>query len=205
MVATNFLDSKIPQNVSMAMAKNNSSLASQHVEKVLRVLMTGASNMLGEMKSLDTPKAIAFRKPDGSFIAGAKVEYNKNPDDPDNPASGNWSYIWTFKEQDLNGAVITDVNTNILTFDYFRRAADKLFRMKFSDDGVGIMMFNLILDGISQWLDENAVDGDERSLVSTGVMEAACAVENGVVTKSLTPQGEIKELIKGDDTYQNPV
>ena len=77
--------------------------------------------------------------------------------------------------------------------------------MKFSDDGVGIMMFNLILDGISQWLDENAVDGDERSLVSTGVMEAACAVENGVVTKSLTPQGEIKELIKGDDTYQNPV
>lgn len=205
MSVVNFSDSKIPQNVSMELAKNNSTLAAQHVEKVLRVLMTGASNMLGEMKSLDTPKAVAFRKPDGSFIAGAKVAYNKNPDDPDNPASGNWSYIWTFNEDELNGAVITDVNTNILTFDYFRRAADKLFRMKFTDDGVGIMMFNLILEGISQWLSENAVDNEERSLVSNGVMEAACKVENGVVSKALTPQGEIKELIKGDNEYQNPV
>ena len=187
MSVVNFLDSKIPQNVSMELAKNNATLAAQHVEKVLRVLMTGASTMLGEMKSLDTPKGIAFRKPDGSFIAGAKVAYNKNPDDPDNPASGN-------------------VNTNILTFDYFRQAADKLFRMKFTDDGIGIMMFNLILEGISQWLDENATDAEENSLVSNGVMEAACKVENnGSVSKALTPVGEIKKLVKGDNEYQNPV
>lgn len=206
MSVVNFLDSKIPQNVSMELAKNNATLAAQHVEKVLRVLMTGASTMLGEMKSLDTPKGIAFRKPDGSFIAGAKVAYNKNPDDPDNPASGNWSYAWSFNESDLDGAVVTDVNTNILTFDYFRQAADKLFRMKFTDDGIGIMIFNLILEGISQWLDENATDAEENSLVSNGVMEAACKVENnGSVSKALTPVGEIKKLVKGDNEYQNPV
>lgn len=200
-----FGECKIPEQVSMELAKKQSTLASAHVEKILRILMTGASNMLGDMKSLDVPKAIVFRKPDGTFIAGAKVEFHRNPDDPDNLASGNWSYIWTFYESDLEGASITEVSTNMLTFNYFSAAADKLYRIKFTDDGVGLLMFNLILEQISHWLDENASDGDVQTLVSPGVMEAACETKNGTIVKSLTPDGDIKVLIKGDNKYQDAV
>ncbi len=199
-----FEQTNIPEDLAKDLAQDNYTIGAVHLPKVLKVIMTGASKLLGSVKVIDKPMAIAFRKVDGSFIAGAKVEFHKNPDNPEDISAGNWSYIWTFYEKDLEGASIVNIN-NDTGFTHFITAASKLYHMNFHDNASALEMFNRLLDYISHWLDDNAKEGEEQILVSDGSMTAACTVKDGVVVKSIVPDGEVKVLIKGDDMYQDDV
>lgn len=198
-------ETKIPDDISKEMASNQLGVASMHVGKIVKVMMTGASKLLGSVKELNTPKAIAFRRPDGRFLAGAKVEFHKNPAEPDAPASGNWSYIWTFNEDDIAGAKVIDIGTNLEAWQFFESAATKLYRMTFDSEASGVMLINTLIEHISRWLDDNAKDGEVQRLTCPGSLIAECAVENGAVVKSIVPDGEMKVLIKGDDEYQDQI
>lgn len=198
-------ETNIPELVSREMAANNYSLGATHVGKILKTVMTGASKLLGDLKDIETPKAIAFRRPDGTFVAGAKVEYHKNPDDPDNMSAGNWSYIWTFYEKDLDGASIVDFSSNNQVLSYIITAALKLFNMKFNDNGSCISSIMILLENISHWLEDNAKEGERQTIEYPGAMVASCEIKDGVVVKSIVPDGELKVMIKGDDMYQDDV
>lgn len=200
-----FEETEIPEIVSRELANQCFTLGATHVGKVLKTLMTGASKLLGDTKDIETPKAIAFRRPDGTFVAGAKVEYHKNPDDPDNKAAGNWSYIWTFYEKDLEGASVIDFNSNNSAYSYIITAADKLYRMRFTDNATCITTIMVLLENISHWLEDNAKEGERQTVECPGAMVCSCEVKDGVVVKSIVPDGEVKVLIKGDDMYQDEI
>jgi len=200
-----FEETNLPEDVSREMANENVTLGAIHVPKVVKVLMVGVSKLLGDIKSTERAKAIAFRRLDGSFIAGAKVEYHPNTESPDDVSAGNWSYVWTFYEGDLEGADVTDMSTSNTVFSYFIIAADKLHRMKFTTEAMGMRLFNLILEGISHWLDDNAKDGEVSSIVMPGVLNASCTVVDGVVEKAIVPDGDVKTLIKSDNMMQEAV
>lgn len=198
-------ETKIPEDVSKELATKQLGVASMHVGKIVKVMMTGTSKLLGSLKEISTPKAIAFRRPDGRFLAGAKVEFHSNPAEPDTPASGNWSYIWTFNEEDLADAKIITIGTNAESWQFFESAASKLYNMSFESESSGVMLINTLLEHISKWLDDNAKDAEVQRLVCPGCLIAECAVENGSVVKSIVPDGEMKVLIKGDDDYQDSI
>ena len=60
-----------------------------------------------------------------------------------------------------------------------------------------------VLKTIRKWLDENAVDKEERGVELDGVFEARVAVEEGgEKVMSIEPAGEIKKLIKDDSAIE---
>lgn len=203
MAEVKFEETRIPEDVSREMAESQLVLGAAHVGKILKVMVTGVSKLLGDVKDLKVPKSVKFTRPDGGFIAGARVEYHTNPDDPENPSAGNWSYVWTLTEEDIEGSTVIDISINTQVFTYFMEAASKLYNMKFNDTPTGIMMFNIILENLSHWLDDNAKEGEVQTLTCANALTASCEVKDGIVVKALVPDGDMKILIKNDDMYQS--
>ena len=93
-----FKETSISEDFSRALAQQCFLLGPSHTPRIATVLFHGVSTCLGAMKNTTIPKAIVFRSLDSSFLAGAKVEYIANSDDPSNPSAGRWDYTWTFDE-----------------------------------------------------------------------------------------------------------
>ena len=55
-----------------------------------------------------------------------------------------------------------------------------------------------LIQQIKNWLDANAVEGEEVGVEMDGVFQASVAIENGEKVFSIVPDGEIKKLIKDD-------
>lgn len=198
-----FKETSIQEDFSKALAKQNILIGPSNVYRVATVLFHGVSTCMGAMKSTSVPKALVFRSLDHSFLAAAKVEYIKNADDPSNPAAGRWDYTWTFNEDDIAGADVTEVATNSLVATHFVSAALALYNMKFSGTELCIMMMTLLIEMIISWLKENTSDAEGAKLVLEGVFKASAEVENGKIEMGIVPDGEMKVLIKDDSAIQD--
>ena len=196
-------DTELLEKISNELEYKAILIEPEHLSKVIKVLFYGGSKLLGSIKSVDTPKAISFRKPDGTFICGAKVSFKRNPDNPDDISSGSWSYIWTFDEEDISDATEIVVDTKMTVLEFFKSAGRTLFHMGFPDDGVASTIFNTIFEYLGRYLDNNATTDDVFTITMPGVMEASSEVKDGKIVKTIVPDGEIKILIKDDDQYQD--
>ena len=197
-----FKKTHIPEDFSKTIAKQTFIIGPQYVHYITTVLFHGVSCCLGAMKNTQVPKAIVFRSIDHSFLAGAKVEHISNGDDPSNPASGRWDYVWTFYEDDLKGADCIDAASNSLINTYFIQSAITLYNMKFHDSSICMMLMTLMLEMIISWLKENVKEDDKATLFLTGVFKANAEVVDGKVEMGLVPEGEMKVLIKDDKAIQ---
>lgn len=195
-------DTELFERIANALEYKAILLEPEHLGKVIKVLFYGGTKLLGSVKSVDTPKALTFRKADGTFICGAKVSFKKNPDNPDDISSGSWSYIWTFDEDDIRDATEIIVDTKMTVMEFFKAAGRTLFHMNFPDDSVANSIFNTIFELLGRYLDDNASADEVFTLTMPGIMEASSEVKDGKIIKTIVPDGEIKILIKDDDAYQ---
>lgn len=196
-------DTELFEKIANALEYKAILIEPEHISKVVKVLFYGASKLLANVKSVDTPKAITFRKADGTFICGAKVSFKKNPDNPDDISSGSWSYIWTFDEDDISDATEIIVDSKLTVMEFFKAAGRTLFHMNFPDDSVASSIFNTIFEYLGRYLDDNASTDDVFTVTMPGIMEASSEVKDGKIVKTIIPDGEIKILIKDDDQYQD--
>ena len=81
---------------------------------------------------------------------------------------------------------------------YFRADAAKKYSMGFETQDAFITCNMVLARTISNFLDTNAKEGEELTVVQDGTIQFRCAVEGGHVVKSAEPIGEVKVLIKGD-------
>ena len=197
-----FKESPILEDYSKALAKKNLLLGPQITPIIATTLFHGVSCCLGGIKNVSIPKAIAFRLIDGTFLAGAKVEFIKNEADPTNPAAGRWDYIWTTFEEDLEGADIIEAQSNSMVPTYFYESASQLYEMKFQDPSSTMYMTTLLLEMIIQWARDNAKENDPAVLTLPGVFKITGEVEDGEVVIGINPDGEMKVLIKDDESIQ---
>lgn len=197
-----FDETKIPENYSKTLISKNFSFPAPFVGKIGKVLMDGISRCLGSIKEIDRPHGIVFRTLNGTFLAAGIVQFNRNEDDPDNLSAGNWSYTWTFKEEDLDG-VNTIESTNQLVTPFIESSGVNLFQMKFNDSSIATMMITLFIEMLSAWLRENAKEGEIVTIELPGAFKASAEVNEGKVEIGLTPDGNVKTLIKGDEMYQD--
>lgn len=197
-----FKETSILEDFSRALAQQSFLIGPAHTPRVATVLFHGVSRCLSAVKNTTIPKAIVFRSMDHSFLAGAKVEYIVNADDPSNPSAGRWDYTWTFYEEDLKGCDCIDVSSNNLVSTYFISSGSDLYNMRFAGQDLCIMMMTLMIEMIINWLRENASESEPAILTLDGVFKATATVENGKTIMGIVPDGEMKILIKDDSAIQ---
>ena len=196
-----FKESNIPGDFAKAIAKQGSLIGAPYVDYVAKVLFVGVSQCLAENKDKSIPKAVVFKGIDGTFLAAAKVEYIKNEDDPSNPSSGQWSYVWTTNEDDIKDCQQIDVG-NSLIMHFFTTAAFDLYNMKFVDNATCILMMTTMVEMLINWAKENTKEGSPASIELDGVFKVMGEVEDGKIYVAIVPSGDMKVLIKDDSAIQ---
>ena len=197
-----FKDTQIPEDFSKFIAQQSILLSPNYVHRIADVLFTATSKCLGDVKDTTVPKAIVYRGIDNSFLVAAIVEYLKNEDDPTDMSAGQWSYVWTLTESDIENCQAIDVRSNSLVVPYFYAALADKYHCSFNDRDSCLRMMTLMVEMIIHWIKENTKDGEETVLSLEGVFVAKGAVEDGQVVVSIIPDGDMKVLIKNDEQLQ---
>jgi len=191
------MESQIPQNYATGIYNEKGyELGAEHTEKVADILFTGVTNCLAETKKQDTPVAFVFEENNGDFIAAAVAQFIPNEDDA--TKAGSWSYTWTWYKDDVptNAHLYrcSDISMSI----YFRGTGMSKYGMMWKDVASINECTRYLLVQIKNWLDNNAVEGEEVGVYADGIFQASVVVENGEKIFSIVPDGEIKKLIKDD-------
>ena len=190
-------DTKIAQNTSTGLyTESRYDLPANLIDKLLNVLVTGTTEALATIKSVDFPVVLKFSKPNGDFICAAIVQYFANKDDKNKP--GNWNYSSTFKEEDIpsNSNIKTPYDNELIS--YFRGAAIDKYNFYMSEQSYYGDVLSYILQQIKKWLDDNASETEENGVSLDGVIQFRVAIENGEKVFAAEPDGEMKLLIKDD-------
>lgn len=196
-------ETKIPQSVSTGLyTEKELDVSVDMVEKMLDVLVCSVTEILSDLKKVDTPIAFVFRKPNDDFIAAAIVRFYPNED---KSKPGNWNYVWTFYEEDIpeNAQIKTMFDMSLVSY-FTGTAISKYGFFAEQPDHYGVT-FSYLLQVIKKWLDDNADENEENGVSLDGVIQFRVAVENGEKVFSIEPDGEMKVRIKSDDMIEPAV
>lgn len=145
-------------------------------------------------KSKTEPVALEVKSLNGEFLLGACVRYHEN-EDPEMP--GNWSYEYTFIEDDLK-----DVSSRFLATDsLFGSILSSVMIDNFGyvwniDIGLGSKLTIEAINVIKAFLDSNVTESEEVELEHSDLFIARAAVEGGEKVMSITPAEKAKIEIK---------
>ncbi len=158
-----------------------------------------ASDFLGLVKSRDVKTALIVSDLKGKFRFGAIVAYhpNENEDIP-----GNWSFEMTFNEDDIPKDARTYTSTDTQFLRVLATVAKDLHNFRYAAPETVPEILVLVIDTLKTWLDMNAVEGEEKSIELPGYFTAVVAIENGEKIFSITPDGNLKRLVKGDSELE---
>lgn len=177
-------------------------------ERIYKAFISATSSYLSKVKVAKEDEAVALVLTDinGVFKFAGIVEYHENETDGDEP--GNWSYVLTFNEEDVNSVASKKKLTKYLY-------GDDAFKLVFDRVGydVGGITFEherymydaclLCIDSLIGVLDREANDSEQVDIVLEGYFVASVAVEGGEKVFAITPDGAMKKLIKSDITLSN--
>ena len=171
-------------------------------ERIYKSFIAATSTYLSRCKVSKEDEAVALVLTDtsGAFKFAGIVEYHENETD-DEP--GNWSYVLTFNESDVNAVASKKKLTKLLYGDEaFKKVYDHI---SFDIGGIQFeherYMYDsclLAVDTLVAILDREAVEGDVVDIVLDGYFVASVAVENGEKVFAITPDGAMKKIIKSD-------
>lgn len=174
-------------------------IGSNHTDKIATVLFTGVSECLKTLKSKDKPVVFKFTDLKNDLIALACVSYHANEDES---KPGNWSYIWSFYEEDApENALVVNIK-DAQTHTFFVSTAGNKYNMAFESDGALIELMSYLLKTIKKYLIDNANDVEETAVELEGVFQARAIRENDEVVCAIEVIGETKAMIKSDDAIE---
>ncbi len=188
-------DTKIPKIYQTGLYSEKSMDVSwEHTDKILTTLVAGVTEYLSSIKSTSYPVVFAFRESNDEFIAAAIVEFHKG----NKGEVGNWSYTWTFYEDDIPEKSRIENAYKPEIIQYFRNVAISKYSMIFEQPDYPGVLFSYLLSVIKKYLNDNASESEEWGVKLDGIIQFRVAVENGEKVLSAEVDGEIKQLIKDD-------
>lgn len=188
-------DTKIPTIYQTGLYNEKSmDLSWEHTDKMLSTMVYGVTTYLSSIKSKDYPVVFEFRESNNEFIAAAIVEFHEG----NKGEVGNWSYSWTFYEDDIPEKSRIENAYNDQTLQFFRAPAVNKYNMIFQQADYPAVLFGYLLSVIKKYLNDNANESEEWGVKLDGVIQFRVAVENGEKVLSAEVDGEIKQLIKDD-------
>lgn len=191
----NFNETTIAAKVAQDMNNLNLDLPVQYSHYMYDSLLMAVSDFLGLLKSKDVKTALTISDLKGNFKFGAIVSYhpNENEDVP-----GNWSYEMTFDADDIPKDTKVYASTDTQFLRILATAARDLHSFRYGAPEMIPDILITVIDALKDWLDINAVEGEEKSIELPGYFVAAVAIENGEKIFSIVPDGNLKRLVKGD-------
>ena len=174
-------------------------------ERIFKSFIAATSTYLSKVKVAKEDEAVALVLTDinGVFKFAGIVEYHEN-EDKDSEEPGNWSYVLTFNEEDLNSV---EAKKQVKKYLYGDEAF-KLVYDKVSYDIGGIQfeheryMYDsclLVVDTLIGVLDREIDENTESvDIEMSGYFVASAAVEAGEKVFAIVPDGSMKAIIKSD-------
>ena len=194
-----FTQTSIPSQFSINLLDNYTmSWMDARTPDIFRTLFTAIADVLKLHRSKNKSR-IGFTMKDekGNFRLGAILNYRK-PDDGEEDDSGNWYLEFTFHSEDMTDL---DEEYDNHSDEFIMCAQQEAFTIasaRFNSTKFMYIIFNTVIDTLVDFLDVNAVDGDEVEVTMRGVFTASVVVENGVKVMSIVPGEVIKQVIKAD-------
>ena len=172
-------------------------------ERLIKTVITSFAVYLSHRKvsKADEATALVLQDINGNFKFASIVEYHINESNPDEP--GNWSFVMTFNKDDLEDLEKRKtVKKYLVGDDTFRRIIDKcgydVGGLQFERDTFYHDSCIIVIDTLTQVLDHEAKEGEVVDIEMPGYFTMSVAVENGTKIFSITPDGQLKALIKSD-------
>lgn len=164
------------------------------VLRVVETIVAGTTDFLSLVKTKEEATALTFDNVKGEMVMAAVVEYNENAD---GEGQGNWNYYFTFDAKDLEGKKRYSISSTQVHTVIAKRGYE-LCRIRFASPNLITEYSVIFATLIREFLETNAKDGAEFTVEHEGYFMAASQVEDGVVEKTLLPDGAMKRLIKDD-------
>lgn len=187
-------ETSIPTNLSQVIATLGWAVDASQVSFLYDTTLMAISDFLGQAKSKETKTALAVKDVKGNLVVAGIVTYHKNEDEN---MPGNWSYEFTFEEEDLKGADVR-LSTDPHFQKVFQKTLKRLFGLAIDDPLAFQPAIEESINVLKQWLDVNAKETEKVSVEQPGFFEASVSVEDGEKIFALIPDGAMKRLIKDD-------
>lgn len=194
------LENALPVEYNRILAIRGVILEPDVINDMMKVPVHAFSTYLGLKKSREDAEgaSLILRDESGNFIIAGIVKYHA-PEKEDQ--AGNWSYEFTFDEEDVKNThqyIVTDA----AFMEVLQRTTNEhsivISDMEFAFDL--LVGFFISLKNI---LDQNVTSTEECEVESEGFFIATAAVEGEEKVFSLVPSGEMKRLIKDDSTLES--
>ena len=180
--------------------------SSQKSARCYALLFDSITNFLAKVKSTEFSVGLSIEDSKGVFQFGAKLEYFKN--DTSDELPGNWGYTFTFNPDDFK-----DIGKTFTTSsNEFKDLALAIAKTQYgfminTDDNIDVvsrereiitLMVGVASKAIRDWVDENSVSETPMSTEIKGKVVIEAMLENDKKVCSITPSGELKNIIKDD-------
>lgn len=170
-------------------------------EMIAKTIFNGCTDSLSLLKNKNVPVVLLIQNLKGDKIAFGAVSYEK---DDDSDEEGSWEYYWSYDCDKIpeNATVYTIDQTEILQT--IAKRGHNLCSMT-----VGVLnylavlacsLFNVVKDTLDQ---QNLADGEEFIMEIPGFFQATVKLENGEKVFGIIPSGEMKSIIKNDQSTEN--
>lgn len=171
----------------------------QTCSDIYRVLFSTLADVLKTEGSKNhAPKiAVALYDEKGIFKVGAILTY-RAPDADEEEDSGNWYLEFTFNEEDIEDIDKVFSNHDSIFDLHAVQNLSNICHATFREKRWISIMFCTAIDTIKEFLDVNATEEDEISVVMRGVFTASVVVENGIKCMTIVPGEVIKQIVKND-------
>ena len=189
-----FAESVLIENFIVEAKALGTLLEPTDVLRIAETIIAGSTDFLACVKTKEDGVALTFDNLKGDMVMAAVVTYNDNVE---GDGQGNWNYYFTFDPKDVEGKKRYQISSSQVHTIIAKRGYE-LCRMRFATPNLITDYAVLFATLIRESLESNAKDGNEFTLEHEGYFLATSAVEDGVVEKSLLPDGAMKRLIKDD-------
>lgn len=189
-----FAESTLIENFIVEAKNIGTLLEPTDVLRIVETIVAGSTDFLAQVKSKDAGVALTIDNVKGEMILAGIVEYNDNTEG-DN--QGNWNFYFTFDPKDIEGKRRYQISLQQVHTVIARRGHE-LFRIRFATPNLITEYAVIFASLLREFLETNAKVGEEFTVVHEGYLLATSTVEDGVVEKSLLPDGAMKRLIKDD-------
>lgn len=189
-----FTESTIIDNFKTEAKNVGTLLDATDVVNITETIIAGMTDFLAQVKAKDAGVALTIDNVKGEMIMAAVVEYNDNAD---GEGQGNWNFYFTFDPKDIEGKRRYQISLNQVHSIIARRGYES-HKLTFVRPDIITEYAVILASLLREILETNAKDGNEYVIEHEGYFKASSAVENGVVEKSLLPDGAMKRIIKDD-------
>lgn len=172
-------------------------------EGLVKSFFAMSATMLSNAKKAKTDEATALILSDvmGNFKYAGIVEYHENTENPEEP--GNWSYVTTFNEQDIinlekKKTVNKILYSGSLFTEIFNTVSYDIGSIEWEKESYMVDGCMLVIDSLLQILDSEAKPGEVVDIEMPGYFKASVAIEDDEKIFSITPDGNMKNIIKSD-------